>query len=255
MVQQEICKMRETLERMQMGSHWIHRNNDAKDDYGVRRKPVHYPYVDRFLDDNVSHIRHVCKHIHKSPNRHSIYEENINYGENDVDVVNLELPSEKQYVQPPSLIPMTTSMKKQLPPPPPQMQPPLPQVQLIKITTKIGDPLEDNGEVEDDVNKEIVGGIFMENDKKEKTCLGEIYVDFSKYISAEELCIPCSKENSRTSFFQVGVSDVGRYLPLFLVKMKIKKISIIILEECRLIRILSVLKHWKYKRKDCRDSR
>jgi hypothetical protein len=128
-------------------------------------------------------------------------------------------------------------------------------VQLITITIKIGDPLEDNGEVEDDVNEEIVGGIFMENDKKEKTCLSEIYVDFSKYISAEELCVPCSKENSRMSFFQVGVSNVGRYLPLFLVKTKIKKISIIILEERCLIRILSVLRHWKYKQKDCHNSR
>jgi hypothetical protein len=84
---------------MQMGSHWSHRNNDAKDDYVIRRKPIHYPYVDRFLDDDVSHIPHVCNHIYKSPNRHSIYEENINYGKNDVDVVNLELPSEKQFVQ------------------------------------------------------------------------------------------------------------------------------------------------------------
>jgi hypothetical protein len=41
--------------------------------------------------------------------------------------------------------------------------------------------------------------------------------------------------------------DVRRYLPLFLVKTKIKKISIIILEERHLIRILSVLRHWKYK--------
>jgi hypothetical protein len=52
----------------------------------------------------------------------------------------------------------------------------------------------------------------------------------------------CPEENSRTSFFQVGVSDVGRYLPLFSVKMKIKKISKIILEQRRLIRILPVLK-------------
>jgi hypothetical protein len=49
--------------------------------------------------------------------------------------------------------------------------------------------------------------------------------------------------------------DVRQYLPLFSVKTKINKISIIILEERRLIRILSVLKHWKYKRKDCHDSR
>jgi hypothetical protein len=67
--------------------------------------------------------------------------------------------------------------------------------------------------------------------------------------------MPCPKENSRMSFFQVGVFDVGRYLPLFSVKMKIKKISIIILEERRLIRILSVLRYWKYKMKDCHDSR
>jgi hypothetical protein len=84
--------MREMLERMQMSSHWSHRNNDAKYDYGIRRKPVHYPYVGKFLDDDVSHIRHVRNHIHKSPNRHSVYEENINYGEKDADVVNLELP-------------------------------------------------------------------------------------------------------------------------------------------------------------------
>jgi hypothetical protein len=52
-------------------------------------------------------------------------------------------------------------MEEQLPPPPSQMQLPPLQVQLITITTKIGDPLEDNGEVEDDINEEIVGGIFL----------------------------------------------------------------------------------------------
>ena len=31
-------------------------NNDAKDDYGIQRKSSHYPYVDKFLDDDVSHI-------------------------------------------------------------------------------------------------------------------------------------------------------------------------------------------------------
>ena len=142
----------------------------------------------------------------------------------DVKLVEeVELLSEKTYMQPPSLIATTTSMKEQLPPPPPQgqlpppqLQPPPPQmrpcppqVQLITITTKIGDPLEDNGEVEGDVHEEIVGGIFMENDEKEKMCLGEIYVDFSKYISSKELRVPCPKENSRKSFFQVGVCDVG----------------------------------------------
>ena len=189
--------MWETLECMQMGSHWSHRNNDAKDDYGIRRKPVHYSYVGKFLDDNVRYVRN---HIHKSPNRHSVYEENINYCEKDVDVVNLELSSEKTYVQPPSLISTTTSMEEQLPPPPTQVQPPPPLVQLITIITKIGDPLEHN--VEDDVHEEIVGGIFMEKDEKKKTCPGEIYLDFSKYISTEELRVPCPKENSRTIFFK-----------------------------------------------------
>jgi hypothetical protein len=66
----------------------------------------------------------------------------------------------------------------------------------------------------------------MEKAEKEKMCLGEIYVDFSKYIYAE-LRVPCPKENLRTSFFQVGLSHVGRYLSLFSVKTKIKNISII----------------------------
>jgi hypothetical protein len=86
-------------------------NNDAQDDYGIRCKPIHYPYVNRFLDDDVSHIQHVRNHIHKFPNRHSVYEE-INYGENDVDVVNLELPSEKQFVQLQLFVPMTTSVEE-----------------------------------------------------------------------------------------------------------------------------------------------
>jgi hypothetical protein len=106
-----------------MGSHWNHKDNDANDDYGIQRKPVHYPYVDRFLDDEVSPIRHVRNHIHNSPNRHSTYEENINYGERYVEAVNLvkkvELPSEKNYVQPQSLVPTNTSMEEQLSPPPP----------------------------------------------------------------------------------------------------------------------------------------
>jgi hypothetical protein len=43
----------------------------------------------------------------------------------------------------------------------------------------------------------------MEKAEKEKMCLGEIYVDFSKYIYAE-LRVPCPKENLRTSFFKWG---------------------------------------------------
>ena len=72
-----------------MGPLWNHK--DAQDDYGIQMKPIQYPYVDRFLDDDISHIRNVCNCIHKSPNRHHVYKENINYGENDVEAVNLEL--------------------------------------------------------------------------------------------------------------------------------------------------------------------
>ena len=240
--------MWETLERMQMGSHWSHRNNDAKDDYGIQRKPVHYPYVGRFLDDDASHIRHVRNHIHKSPNRHFVYEENINYGEKDVDVVNLELPSKKQFMQQQLFVPTTILVEEQPPPP-------TPKVELITITTKIVDSFEENCEIVDDIKEEIVGEIFVEVEDKERSCLGAIHVDFSKYFSSKKPHVSCSKENLRTSFFQVGVFDVGRYLPLFLIKTKIKKISIIILEERCLIRILSVLRHWKYKRKDYHDFR
>jgi hypothetical protein len=66
----------------------------------------------------------------ESPNRHPAYEENINYGENDVEVINLvELPSEKQFVQPLPFVPTTAPMEEHPPPPPPQAQ-------LITITTE-----------------------------------------------------------------------------------------------------------------------
>ncbi|XP_059459967.1 uncharacterized protein LOC132189308 [Corylus avellana] len=212
------------------------------DDYGILREPVRYPYVDRFREDDVSHFRHVHNHLHNSPNRPFAYEENFNYGEEVVEDVKLveevELPLEKTYVQPPSLIPTTTSMEEQLPPPPPQVQLPLPQlqppppqvqpsppqmqpsppqvqlplpqmqptphVQLITIITKIDDSFEENNEVEDDTQEEIVGGILVEVDEKEKSCLDSIYIDFSKYFSSEEPHVPCPKENSRTSFFSSG---------------------------------------------------
>jgi hypothetical protein len=139
-----------------------------------------------------------CKHIHKSPNRHSAYEANINYGERDVEATNLvkkvELPSEKQFVQQQLFVPMTTPVEEQLPPS-------LSQVQIITITLKIGDCFEENSEVEDDIQEEIVGEISVKVNGKEKLCLDAIYVDFSKYFSSEEPHVACSKENSRTSFF------------------------------------------------------
>ena len=81
-------------------------------------------------------------------------------------------------------------------------------MQLITITPKIGDCFEENSEVEDDIQEEIVREIYVKVNGKEKSCLDAIYVDFSKFFSSEEPQVPCSKENSCTSFFQVGVFDV-----------------------------------------------
>jgi hypothetical protein len=114
-----------------------------------------------------------------------------------------------------------------------------PQTQLITIRTEINDStdsFDEDKQVEDDIKGKIFGEIIMEGDEKEKSCLSAIYVNFSKYLSPEE---PHSiyvdffkylyldephmtyrKENSRTSFFQVGVSDVGRNLIIFSVQTK-----------------------------------
>jgi hypothetical protein len=67
-----------------------------------------------------------------------------------------------------------------------------------------GESFEENNKVEDDIKEKIFGGIFMEGDEKEKSCLSAIYVDFSKYISPEEPHLTYRKENSRTSFFSSG---------------------------------------------------
>jgi hypothetical protein len=67
-----------------------------------------------------------------------------------------------------------------------------------------GDSFKEKNKVEDDIKEKIFGGIFMEGDEKEKSCLSAIYVDFSKYISPEEPHLTYRKENSRTSFFSSG---------------------------------------------------
>jgi hypothetical protein len=64
----------------------------------------------------------------------------------------------KQFVQPLPFVPTTAPMEEHPPPPPPQAQ-------LITITTKEKsnvDSFEEKRKVEDDIKKEIVGGIFME---------------------------------------------------------------------------------------------
>jgi hypothetical protein len=99
-------------------------------DYRIQKEPIRYPYVDLFCEDDVSHFHHAHNHLHNFPNRLFAYEENFNYGEEVVEDVKLveevKLLSKKTYVQPPSLIPMTTSMEEELPPPPTQVQLPPP---------------------------------------------------------------------------------------------------------------------------------
>jgi hypothetical protein len=169
----------------------------------------------------------------------------------------VELGSKKQYVQPQPLVPATVPVEEYPP-----------QAQLIKITTEInnnGDSFEEN-KVEGNIRKKLLGEIFMEGDEKEKSCLSTIYVDFSKYLSPEEphaIYVDFSKylspekprvtyckENSRTSFFQVGVSDVGWNLIIFSVQTKIEEMPKIILKQSRLIKSLPVRRQWKYKRKE-----
>jgi len=71
--------------------------------------------------------------------------------------------------------------------------------------------------------KKKIGEIFMEGDEKEQSCLIASYVDLSKSFSPEEPRVAFRKENSRTSFFQVRVSDVGHNLLIFSEKMKNRK--------------------------------
>jgi hypothetical protein len=114
----------------------------------------------------------------------------------------VELSSKKQNLQPQPLVTPTIPMKEYPP-----------HVQLITITTEInnnGESYEENNKVEDDIKEKIFGGIFMEGYEKEKLWLSAIYVDFSKYLSPNKPRVTYLKENSRTSFFQVGVSNVRR---------------------------------------------
>jgi hypothetical protein len=66
----------------------------------------------------------------------------------------VELPSEKQYVQLQPFVPSTVPVQECAP-----------LAQLITITTKINnndDSFEENNKVEDDIKKNVFGGIFME---------------------------------------------------------------------------------------------
>jgi hypothetical protein len=244
---QEMRQTREMMERMLMGPIRNHRYNDTHVDYGIRVRhtrhqrlaPINQPPVYEDLsDDDVSCVQPVSNHIYEFPNRKPIYEDNVSYGKK------MELSLEKQYVQPQPLVPTTVPVEEYPP-----------QAQLITITTEIndnGDSFKEDNQVEGDIKKKIFGEIIIEGDKKETSCLGTIYIDFSKYLSPEEPHaiyvdffkylsleeprVIYRKENSRTSFFQVGVSDVGRNLIIFSVQTKIEEMPKIILKQSRLIK-------------------
>jgi hypothetical protein len=92
---------------------------------------------------------------------------------------------------------------------------------LYKSTKKQASIVKDEENiVECDIKKILFEEIFMEEDEKEKSCLNATYVDFSKYLSPEELHViyvdffkylspeeprvTYRKENSRISFFSSG---------------------------------------------------
>jgi hypothetical protein len=58
-------------------------------------------------------------------------------------------------------------------------------MQLITFTTKGDDSYEENNEIEKDDRKRTNGKILLEVEEKEKSSLGEIYIDYSKSIYAE----------------------------------------------------------------------
>jgi len=231
MLRQEMCQMREMMERMYMGLIRNRRENLVHNDDGIRVKPTCHQRLapinrasvyEDFGDNDVSCVQPISNHIYESPNKKTVYEENVSYSKK------VELPLERQHVQPQPLVPTTIPLEEYPP-----------QAQSITITAEIndnGDSFEEDNQVEGDIKKKIFGEIIMEGDKKEKLCLGTIYEDFSKYLfpeepraiykdfskylSSEESCaiyedfskylspeeprVTHRKENSRTSFFQVG---------------------------------------------------
>jgi hypothetical protein len=109
-IRQEMRQMREIMERMYMGPIRNRKENLVHNDDGIRVKPTCHqrlapinraPVYEDLSDNNVSCIQPVSNHIYESLNRKPIYEENVSYSEK------VELPSEKQYVQPQPLVPVT----------------------------------------------------------------------------------------------------------------------------------------------------
>jgi hypothetical protein len=76
-----------------------------------------------FVNTTEGHVGSIHNRHPESLNKHPAYEYNINYGEKDVEAVNLvekvELSSEKQYVQSQPLVPTTPPVEEHPPPLPP----------------------------------------------------------------------------------------------------------------------------------------
>jgi hypothetical protein len=124
---QEMHQMREIIKRMRIGPNHNHMYNDTHVDYRIRVRHTRHQWLasinrplvyEDLSDDDVSCIQSVSNHIYESSNKKPIYEENVSYGEK------MELPSEKQYVQPQPLVPATVPVEEYPP-----------QEQLITITT------------------------------------------------------------------------------------------------------------------------
>jgi hypothetical protein len=92
-----------------------HMDNLVHNDDGIRVRHTHHqrlapinraPVYEDLSDDDVSCVQPISNHIYESLNRKFVYEENVSYSEK------LELPSEKQYVQPQPLVPTIVQVEK-----------------------------------------------------------------------------------------------------------------------------------------------
>jgi hypothetical protein len=117
-MQHEMRQIREMMEHMYMGPIRNHMDNLVHNDDGIqvrytrhqRLVPINQASVYEDLsDDDISCVQPVSNHIYESPNWKFVYEENVSYSEK------VELPSEKQYMQPQPLVPTIVQVEESPP--------------------------------------------------------------------------------------------------------------------------------------------
>jgi hypothetical protein len=115
MLRQEMCQIREMMERMYMGPIRNRRKNLVHNDDGIRVKPTCHqrlapinraPVYKDFGDNDVSCVQPISNHIYEFPNKKTVYEENVSYSKK------VELPLERQHVQPQPLVPTTIPLEE-----------------------------------------------------------------------------------------------------------------------------------------------